>query len=189
MVQCAKKKTFILGKRNPQEALFYYFNMADMILRLTNKYVDFSFIHSKVKHFYSDMGRPSIDSEVFIRMFLIGYLYGITSERKLCEEVRMHIGYRWFVGLDLHMNDEVPDHSTFSKNRHGRFKESGIFQKIFDKRNKWKFKIKPQTLVADKGYATGEFVCHVFKEGVTPHIPIIAFFRGAIFAYSYSTKH
>ena len=96
----------MLGKRNPQQPLFYYFNMADVIpknhiLRLINKYVDFSFIRSKVKHLYSDMGRPSIDPEVLIRMLLIGYLYGITSERKLCEEVRMHIGYRWFVGLQL----------------------------------------------------------------------------------------
>ena len=76
----------MLGKRNPQQPLFYYFNMADMIpkdhiLRLINKYVDFSFIRSKVKHLYSDMGRPSIDPEVLIRMLLIGYLYGITSER------------------------------------------------------------------------------------------------------------
>jgi len=74
----------MLGKRNPQQPLFYYFNMADMIsknhiLRLINKYVDFSFIRNKVKHLYSDMGRPSIDPEVLIRMLLIGYLYGITS--------------------------------------------------------------------------------------------------------------
>jgi len=79
--------------------------MADMIpknhiLRLINKYVDF-FIRSKVKHLHSNMGSPSIDPEVLIRMLLIGYLYGITSERKLCEEVRMHIGYRWFVGLHV----------------------------------------------------------------------------------------
>ena len=85
-----KERTPMLGKRNPQQPLFYYFNMfnmADMIpknhiLRLINKYVDFSFIRSKVKHLYSDMGRPSIDPEVLIRMLLIGYLYGITSERK-----------------------------------------------------------------------------------------------------------
>ncbi len=299
----------MLGKRNPQEPLFYYFNMANMIpknhiLRLINKYVDFSFIHKKVKHLYSETGRPSIDPEILIRMLLIGYLYDITSERKLCEEVKMHIGYRWFVSLD--MNEEIPDHSTFSKNRHGRFKESGVFQEIFDeivrqcisyslvsgehlttdgslvkanasmksmepvimemkpkdyikkveqenpveepwepdddfkrkgekisnkthrsktdpdarlarkgkggaklahgvnylmdnkhqiiigvkaerpdrggetkaavemiKQSKWKFKIKPQTLGADKGYATGEFVYHMIKEGITPHVPIM----------------
>lgn len=276
------------------------------ILRLINRYVDFSFIHKKVNRLYSDIGRPSIDPELMIRMLLIGYLYGITSERRLCDEVKMHIGYRWFVGLN--MNDEVPDHSTFSKNRHGRFKESGIFQDIFDeiirqctshglitgehltvdstlvkanasfksmepivvnmrpkefidkiekgnpvkddpwepnddykyrgtkisnkthrsktdpdarlakkapgdktklshsasylmdnkshiivgvkggkpdrnsdakaalemlKELKWKFKIKPITLGADKAYATGEFVRLTIKEGITPHIPIM----------------
>ena len=63
-------------------------------------------------------------------MLLIGYLFDITSERKLCDEISMHIGYRWF--CDLSMDEKVPDHSTFSKNRHGRFKQSGIFQDIFD---------------------------------------------------------
>jgi len=122
-------------EKNLQKRLFYCFNMEEMIpenhiLRLINKYVDFSFIPNKVRHLYSDVGSPSIDPKILIRMLLIGYLYGITSERKLCEEIKMHIGYRWFVGLD--MNDEVVDHSTFSKNRHGRFKGSGIFQQIFD---------------------------------------------------------
>jgi len=84
------------GKKNPQTPLFYYFNMSEMvpknhILRLINKYVDFSFIRDKVKHLYSgDIGRPSIDPEILIRMLLISYLYNITSERKLCEEVKMH---------------------------------------------------------------------------------------------------
>jgi len=85
----------MLGEKNPQTPLFYYFNMSEMvpknhILRLINKYVDFSFIRDKVKHLYSDIGRPSIDPEILIRMLLIGYLYNITSERKLCEEVKMH---------------------------------------------------------------------------------------------------
>jgi len=321
----------MMGEKNAQQALFYYFNMADMIpenhiLRLINKYVDFSFIRDKVRHLYSDMGRPSIAPEVLIRMLLIGYLYGISSERKLCEEVRMHIGYRWFVGLD--MNEEVPDHSTFSKNRHGRFKESGVFQEIFDeivrqcmshglvsgkhltvdgtlakanaslksmepivvemkpreyikkveqenpvegswepdddfkhkgkkisnkthrsktdpdariarkgrggailaygvnylmdnrhriiigvkaerpdrsgemkaaiemiRESKWKFKFKPQSLGADKGYSTGAFVYQIFKEGITPHIPIMDT-RGQndkgifpITAFSFDAKH
>jgi hypothetical protein len=63
-------------------------------------------------------------------MLLIGYLYGIRSERRLCDEVKMHLGYRWFVGLSL--QDKVPDHSTFSKNRHKRFVENDLFQHIFD---------------------------------------------------------
>ncbi len=125
----------MMGKKTKQSPLFYYMNIADMIpedhiLRLINKYIDFSFIRKRTKQLYSDTGRPSIDPEVLIKMLLVGYLYGITSERRLCEEVSMHIGYRWFIGLNL--DDDVPDHSTFSKNRHNRFKESGIFQAVFD---------------------------------------------------------
>lgn len=125
----------MMGKKTKQYPLFYHINIEKMIpenhiLRLINKYVDLSFVRKEIKALYSHTGRPSIDPEVLLRMLLIGYLYGITSERRLCEEVNMHIGYRWFVGLSL--SDDVPDHSTFSKNRHSRFKESGIFQKIFD---------------------------------------------------------
>jgi len=115
--------------------MFYYVRMEDIVpddhlLRMIDRHIDFSFIKQKVKHLYSHTGRPSIDPEVLLRMLLIGYLYGITSERRLCEEVKMHIGYRWFVGLSL--EDKVPDHSTFSKNRHERFSEGDIFQEIFD---------------------------------------------------------
>jgi len=125
----------LLGEKQRQEPMFYYVRMEDMVpqdhpLRLIDKYIDFGFIREKVKHLYSHTGRPSIDPEVLLRMLLIGYLYGITSERRLCEEVKMHIGYRWFVGLSL--EEKVPDHSTFSKNRHERFGESNIFQEIFD---------------------------------------------------------
>jgi len=85
----------MLGRKKKDKPLFYYFSVEEMIpedhiLRLINKYVDFSFIRSRVRHLYSYTGRPSIDPEVLIRMLLVGYLYSITSERKLCEEVRMH---------------------------------------------------------------------------------------------------
>ena len=125
----------MMTKKAKSEPMFYYIKMEDMIpenhiLRLINQHVDFSFIYSKVKHLYSFTGRPSVDPVVMIKMLLIGYLYGITSERRLCEEVEMHIGYRWFVGLTL--EDQVPDHSTFSKNRHGRFLEDKLFEEIFD---------------------------------------------------------
>jgi len=125
----------LLGENQRREPLFYYIRMEDIVpedhlLRLIDKHIDFNFIREKVKHLYSHTGRPSVDPEILLRMLLIGYLYGITSERRLCEEVKMHIGYRWFVGLNL--EDKVPDHSTFSKNRHERFSESGVFQKIFD---------------------------------------------------------
>ncbi|HAS17502.1 MAG TPA: hypothetical protein DCR39_06370 [Nitrospiraceae bacterium] len=125
----------MLGEKQREEPMFYHVRMADIIpedhlLRLVDRYVDLAFIRGKVKHLYSHTGRPSIDPEILLRMLLIGYLYGITSERRLCKEVKMHIGYRWFVGLNL--EDKVPDHSTFSKNRHDRFSENDIFQEIFD---------------------------------------------------------
>lgn len=125
----------VLGEKTRQEPMFYYVRLDDMIpqdhlLRMIHRYVDFGSIKERVRHLYSHTGRPSIDPEVLLRMLLVGYLYGITSERRLCEEVRMHIGYRWFVGLSL--EDAVPDHSTFSKNRHERFVEGNLFQEIFD---------------------------------------------------------
>ncbi len=125
----------MLGENQRSEPMFYYVRLEDIVpeghlLRLIDRYVDFSFIKKRVRHLYSYTGRPSIDPEISIRMLLIGYLYGITSKRRLCEEVKMHIGYRWFVGLSL--EDKVPDHSTFSKNRHERFSEDVIFQEILD---------------------------------------------------------
>lgn len=125
----------MLGEKSRERKIFYYLRPEDLIpsnhiLRLIHEHIDFSFIRSKVEHLYSYTGRPSIDPEVMMRMLLVGYLFGIISERRLCDEVQMHLGYRWFVGLTL--EDKVPDHSTFSKNRHGRFKQSGIYQEMFD---------------------------------------------------------
>ena len=82
-------------------------------------------LREKLAPFYSDIGRPSIDPELMIRMLIVGYCYGIRFERRLCEEVELHLAYRWFCRLDL--DDKVPDHSTFSVNRHGRFRDSDIF--------------------------------------------------------------
>jgi transposase len=125
----------VIGEKKKTEKLFYYVRPealipANHILRQIDQYVDFSFVRPKVEHLYSQTGRPSVDPEVMMRMLLLGYLFGINSERRLCDEVGMHLGYRWFVGLSL--EEKVPEHSTFSKNRHGRFKESGVYQQIFD---------------------------------------------------------
>src|SRR4051794_32165125 len=79
---------------------------------------------------YSEMGRPSIDPELLIRMLIVGYCFGIRSERRLCEEVHLNLAYRWFCGLGL--DGEVPDHSTFSKNRHGRFRDSHLLRRLFE---------------------------------------------------------
>src|SRR5205807_6707343 len=96
--------------------------------RLMEKHISLAFVREKLKESYSDTGRPSIDPELLLRILLIGYLYGITSERKLVEELRMHLAWRWFTGLGF--DQEIPDHSTFSKNRHGRFQESKLFEQL-----------------------------------------------------------
>ena len=87
-------------------------------------------MREKLRQSYSETGRPSIDPELLLRILLIGYLYGVTSERKLVEELRMHLAWRWFTGLGF--DQEIPHHSTFSKNRHGRFLESKLFEELFE---------------------------------------------------------
>ena len=118
-----------------QNTLFYDFSLerhipADHLLRYIDQFLDFDQIHQHLQPFYSHTGRPSIDPELLIRMLLIGYCYGIRSERRLCEEVNFNLAYRWFCRLGL--EDEIPDHSTFSKNRHGRFRDSDLLRLVFE---------------------------------------------------------
>jgi transposase len=125
----------MMGHHDRSEALFYYFRLQDQVpehhlLRLIDKYVSFELVRQQLKNSYSETGRPSIDPELLLRILLIGYLYGITSERKLVEELRMHLAWRWFTGLGF--DQEIPHHSTFSKNRHGRFQESKLFEQLFE---------------------------------------------------------
>jgi len=125
----------MMGNHSRSESLFYYFRLEDQVpenhlLRLIDRYINFDFVRAKLKDSYSDTGRPSIDPELLLRMLLIGYLYGVSSERKLVEELRMHLAWRWFTGLGF--DQEIPHHSTFSKNRHGRFQESNLFQELFE---------------------------------------------------------
>lgn len=104
---------------------------ADHMLRKIDKYIDFSFIDEKVRHLYcQDNGRPAIDPMVLFKMIFLGYFYGIRSERQLEREVQTNIAYRWFLGLGL--ADRVPDHTTISWNRRTRFKDTSVFQDIFD---------------------------------------------------------
>src|SRR5213596_2821267 len=119
-----------------QSQLFYLFNLeehipADHLLRKINPTVTrvLADLREKLAPFYSDIGRPSIDPELMIRMLIVGY-YGIRFERRLCEEVELHLAYRWFCRLDL--DDKVPDHSTFSVNRHGRFRDSDLMRHVFE---------------------------------------------------------
>ena len=102
----------------------------DHLLRRIKNCVNFDFIYEKAAPYYSHIGRKSIDPVVLIKMLLIGYLYGIKSERRLEEEVSLNLAYRWFCGIDL--MHRVPDHSTFSQNRRRRFQEAGIFREIFN---------------------------------------------------------
>jgi transposase len=126
----------MMGQLPPaQNALFYDFNLeqhipSEHLLRRIDTFLDFVAIREHLKPYYSQIGRPSIDPELMIRMLLIGYCYGIHSERRLCEEVSMNLAYRWFCQLGL--EDAVPDHSTFSKNRLGRFRDSGLLRMLFD---------------------------------------------------------
>ena len=125
----------MMGQHARSESLFYYFRIEDQVpenhlLRLLDRHIRFDFVREKLKDSYSDTGRPSIDPELLLRILLIGYLYGVTSERKLVEELQMHLAWRWFTGLSF--DQEIPHHSTFSKNRHGRFLESNLFQELFE---------------------------------------------------------
>ncbi len=125
----------MMGQHDRSEALFYYFRLEDQVpenhlLRLIEKHISLAFVRERLRNSYSETGRPSIDPELLLRILLIGYLYGITSERKLVEELRMHLAWRWFTGLGF--DQEIPHHSTFSKNRHGRFQESKLFEQLFE---------------------------------------------------------
>jgi transposase len=126
----------MMGERQlDQGSLFYRFSLerhvpADHLLRAIDRFVDLSDLRVHLAPFYSPTGRPSIDPELLIRMLLIGYCHGVRSERRLCEEVHLNLAYRWFCRLGL--NGDVPDHSTFSKNRHGRFRDSDLMRHLFE---------------------------------------------------------
>src|SRR5213595_1043352 len=126
----------MMGNRQVvQAALFYEFSLeshvpSDHLLRSIDRFVALDGLRRDLAAFYSDTGRPSVDPELMIRMLIVGYCMGIRSERRLCEEVHLNLAYRWFCRLDL--DAAVPDHSTFSKNRHGRFRESDAFRHVFE---------------------------------------------------------
>ncbi len=122
-------------RQEAQAALFYEFSIEDHVpqdhmLRTIDWFVDLTDIRLHLAAFYSSTGRPSVDPELMIRMLLAGYCMGIRSERRLCEEVHLNLAYRWFCRLDL--GDAVPDHSIFSKNRHGRFRDSDLLRHVFE---------------------------------------------------------
>lgn len=137
-----------------QEKLFYSFNLEDHVpqdhlLRGINRHLDLRDLRRHLSDFYSHTGRPSIDPELMMRMLIIGYSFGIRSERRLCEEVHLNLAYRWFCRLGL--EDKVPDHSSFSKNRHGRFRDSEAFRHLFETVLR---RCMDEGLVSGEGFAT-----------------------------------
>src|SRR5205085_7906837 len=126
----------MMGERQGgQDALFYEFSLERHVpethlLRSIDRFVELDGLRCELAPFYSEKGRPSIDPELMIRMLIVGYCFGIRSERRLCEEVHLNLAYRWFCRLGL--DGDVPDHSTFSKNRHGRFRDSDLLRRVFE---------------------------------------------------------
>jgi len=115
--------------------LFYEFSLErhvppDHLLRSIDRFVELGELRREMAPFYSAIGRPSVDPELMIRILIVGYCFGIRSERRLCEEVHLNLAYRWFCRLGL--DGDVPDHSTFSKNRHGRFRDSDLLRRLFE---------------------------------------------------------
>jgi len=126
----------MMGERHiQQDALFYEFSLERHVpethlLRAIDRFVDLGGVRAHLAPLYSETGRPSIDPELLIRMLVVGYCSGIRSERRLCEEVHLNLAYRWFCRLGL--DGEVPDHSTFSKTRHGRFRDADLLRELFE---------------------------------------------------------
>jgi transposase len=126
----------MMGERQvQQDAMFYEFSLERHVpethlLRAIDRFVDLGGVRTHLAPFYSETGRPSIDPELLIRMLIVGYCCGIRSERRLCEEVHLNLAYRWFCRLGL--DGDVPDHSTFSKTRHGRFRDADLLRELFE---------------------------------------------------------
>lgn len=118
-----------------QDRLFYAFDLEDMVpadhlLRRIDAALDLSWLRGEMAPHYSHLGCPSVCPEPMVRMLIVGYCHSIRSERRLCQEVKVNLAYRWFCGLGI--EDKVPNHSTFSVNRHGRFRDSDLLRKVFE---------------------------------------------------------
>jgi len=127
----------MMGRRSRgQERLFYEFHLDeavpdDHLVRKVAAVLDLPWVHAELAPYYPRIGRPSIDPELMIRMLIVGYVFAIRSERQLCREVQVNLAYRWFCELGL--EDPIPDHSAFSRARNERFRESGIFHRVFER--------------------------------------------------------
>jgi transposase len=127
----------MMGRLNhDQEQFFYSFRLDEAVpndhpVRAIAAVLDLSWVHSELAPYYSQLGRPSIDPVLMIRMLIVGYVFAIRSERSLCRDVQVNLAYRWFCGLSI--EDKIPDHSAFSRARNERFRDSGIFRRVFER--------------------------------------------------------
>src|SRR5271170_7731283 len=127
----------MMGRLNhDQEQFFYSFRLDEAVpddhpVRAIAAVLDLSWVYSELSPYYSEIGRPSIDPVLMIRMLIVGYLFAIRSERALCRDVRVNLAYRWFCGLSI--EDKVPDHSAFTRARNERFGDSGMFRRLFER--------------------------------------------------------
>jgi len=127
----------MMGRRNQDQGqLFYEFRLDEAVpdahlVRKVGALLDLSWVYPELAPYYSEIGRPSIDPVLMIRMLIIGYVFAIRSERQICREVQVNLAYRWF--CELGMEDAIPDHSAFSRARNERFRESDIFRRVFER--------------------------------------------------------
>src|SRR6185436_8164788 len=129
-----RRRRFMLGKQSTNTDLFQCVTMEQLVprnhvLRRLHAALDLGFVRDKVAHLYSHLGRPSLDPEVVVRIWLLQHFYGF-SERQVCDEVTMHAGFRWFCGLSF--NDPVPDHSALVKLRQEKWAQTGLWQELLD---------------------------------------------------------
>jgi transposase len=126
----------MMGRREDGQGQFFYsFDLdrvvpPDHLVRQIDGLLDLSWVHKELAPYYSHTGRPSIDPVLMIRMLIVGYVYALRSERRLCAEVQVNLAYRWFCKLGI--EDRIPDHSAFSRARHERFRESDALRRVFE---------------------------------------------------------
>ena len=126
----------MMGRREAGQGQFFYsFDLdevvpPDHLVRQIDTVFDLSWVHKELAPYYSHTGRPSIDPVLMIRMLIVGYVFAIRSERRLCSEVQVNLAYRWFCKLGI--EDNIPDHSVFCRARHERFRESDALRRVFE---------------------------------------------------------
>jgi len=127
----------MMGQRKSDQGQFFYeFNLDDVVppdhlVRKIDAMLDLGWVHKELAPYYSHTGRPSIDPELMIRMLIVGYVFAIRSERMICREVQVNLAYRWYCRLGI--EDQLPDHSAFSRARHERFRESDVLRRVFER--------------------------------------------------------